>query len=71
MVNDVKRFCFGEEDMDIEKHFTNITDMLSDAMFSYGTDFTVRYVMNKNDKHKVWKLKLSITSELQLKFVNK
>ena len=42
MANDVKSFYIGEEEMDIKKHFNNITDMLSDAMFSYGTDFTVR-----------------------------
>ena len=43
MANDVKEFYIGEEEMEIEKHFKNITDMLSDAMFTYGTDYTVRY----------------------------
>lgn len=49
MANDVKSFYIGEEDMDIEKHFNNITDMLSDAMFSYGTDFTVRKLKETTD----------------------
>ena len=31
--------------MNIDKHFMNITDMLSDAMFTYGTDYTVRYAI--------------------------
>ena len=42
LVNTVKEFYIGDEDMQIEKHFKNITDMLSDAMFTYGTDYTVR-----------------------------
>ena len=49
MANDVKKFYIGEEDMDIDKHFNNITDMISDAMFSYGTDFTVRYATHRKD----------------------
>ena len=43
MANDVKEFYIGQEEMEIEKHFMNITNMLSDAMFTYGTDYTVRY----------------------------
>ena len=42
MANNVKEFYIGDEEMNIDKHFMNITDMLSDAMFSYGTDYTVR-----------------------------
>ena len=42
LANRVKEFYIGDEDMQIEKHFKNITDMLSDAMFTYGTDYTVR-----------------------------
>ena len=42
MADEVKQFYMGQEELDIEKHFANITDMLSDAMFTYGTDYTVR-----------------------------
>ena len=43
--NNVKEFYIGDEEMNIDKHFMNITDMLSDAMFTYGTDYTVRYAI--------------------------
>ena len=42
MADDVKEFYVGEGEMQLEKHFGNITDMLSDATFTYGTDYTVR-----------------------------
>ena len=45
MANNVKEFYIGDEEMNIDKHFMNITDMLSDAMFTYGTDYTVRYAI--------------------------
>merc|ERR1712072_82179 len=33
--------------MNLEKHFKNITNMLTDATFAYGTDFTVRTLKKK------------------------
>ena len=42
LANKVKIFYIGNDEMQIDKHFKNITDMLSDSVFSYGTDYTVR-----------------------------
>ena len=50
MAEDVKEFYIGKEEMQLEKHFRNITDMLSDATFTYGTDYTVRWVLIKKYK---------------------
>ena len=43
--NHVKEFYIGNEEMQLEKHFGNITNMLTDAMFTYSTDYTVRLVV--------------------------
>ena len=42
MADRIKNFYIENEEMDIDKHFKNITDMFTDAMFTYGTDYTVR-----------------------------
>ena len=42
MADRIKNFYIENEEMDIDKHFQNITDMFTDAMFTYGTDYTVR-----------------------------
>ena len=38
MADEVRSFYVGEEELDMEKHFANLTDMFSDATFIYGTD---------------------------------
>ena len=42
MADRIKNFYIENGEMDIDKNFKNITDMLTDAMFTYGTDYTVR-----------------------------
>ena len=42
MADRIKNFYIENDEMDIDKHFQNITDMFTDAMFTYGTDYTVR-----------------------------
>ena len=42
MADRIKNFYIEDGEMDIDKHFKNITYMFTDAMFTYGTDHTVR-----------------------------
>ena len=42
MADRIKNFYIENGEMDIDKHFKNITYMFTDAMFTYGTDYTVR-----------------------------
>ena len=52
LTEQVRQFYLGDEVMDLDMNFSNITDMLSDAMFAYGTDYTVRSLRRRGGKIK-------------------
>jgi hypothetical protein len=47
-MRDIEAFYFGKnvnpEDINIETHFRNLTDLFTDTSFAVGTDLVVEYV---------------------------